>query len=58
MLFADADRHVGMLPTYYLYLNCSKLPENTHELEINRKNHLKHRKTKVEKLYWHEAHKM
>ena len=26
-----------MLPTYYLYFNCSKLPKKTHELGINKK---------------------
>ena len=37
-MLVNADRHFKMLPTYYLYFNCSKFNKKRHELEIDKKN--------------------
>ena len=36
-----------MLPTYYLYFNCSKFTKKAHELKMNKK---KSRETRAEKV--------
>ena len=41
ILLVNVDRHFKMLPTYYLYFNCSKFPKKALELEMNKKTSYK-----------------
>ena len=36
-ILVNVERHFELLPTCYLYFNCSKFPKNVDELEINKK---------------------
>lgn len=50
MLLINTERHVKVLATYYLYFNCSKYQKKAREQKTNKKSHVKHGITRVQKV--------
>ena len=47
-----------MITTFYFYCNCNKFPKKGRELQKIKKKHVKHGKTRTEKvILTHEEHK-